>query len=104
MTTKVTPVILCGGGGERLWPLSRKTYPKQFLDLIGKGSLFQQSVTRVCDEISPLVITSNDYRFIVRQQLLEVGIKEAEVILEPETKNTGPAILSSNSKTPCLPC
>lgn len=95
ITTKITPVILCGGSGERLWPLSRKTYPKQFLDLIGKGSLFQQSVTRVSDELSPLVITSNDYRFIVRQQLLEAGIKKAEVILEPETKNTGPAILAA---------
>ena len=95
MTVKITPVILCGGGGERLWPLSRKSYPKQFLNLIGKNSLFQQSVTRMGDEISPLVITADDYRFIARQQLLEVGVKKAEVILEPEIKNTGPAILAA---------
>ena len=93
--SEVTPVILCGGSGERLWPLSRKTYPKQFHELVGDGSLFQQAVTRVCNEISPLVITAEEYRFIARQQLLEVGITEAEVIIEPEAKNTGPAILAA---------
>lgn len=93
--TKVTPVILCGGGGERLWPLSRKSYPKQFLNLIGEGSLFQQAVTRISGEIPPLVITTNDYRFIVSQQLLEVGVCNAEVMIEPESKNTGPAILAA---------
>ena len=92
---KVTPVILCGGGGERLWPLSRKSYPKQFQGLIGEGSFFQQAVTRVNNGISPLVITANDYRFIVRQQLAEVGVTKAEVIIEPEAKNTGPAILTA---------
>ena len=93
--TKVTPVVLCGGSGERLWPMSRKRYPKQFHNLIGKGSLFQQTVTRVAHEASPLVITGVDYRFIVHQQLLEVGIKNAEVIIEPEGKNTGPAIIAA---------
>lgn len=93
--TKVTPVILSGGSGERLWPLSRKRYPKQFHNLIGKGSLFQQAVTRVTQETSPLIITGVDYRFIVHQQLLEVGIDNAEVIIEPEGKNTGPAIIAA---------
>lgn len=93
--SKVTPVMSCGGIGERLWPLSRKTYPKQFQDLIGDGSLFHQAVTRVCNEISPLVITPEVYRFIARQQLLGVGITKAEVIIEPEAKNTGPAILAA---------
>lgn len=90
---KITPVILCGGSGERLWPLSRKNYPKQFLNLVGKGSLFQQAATRLGRINSPLVITSDNYRFIVRQQLFEEGISEAEVVIEPDGKNTGPAIL-----------
>ena len=90
----IFPVILCGGSGERLWPLSRKSYPKQFLDLVGDGSLFQQSATRItCETSNPIIVTNNDYRFIVRQQLQEVGIEEAEVIIEPEGKNTAPAIL-----------
>jgi mannose-1-phosphate guanylyltransferase / mannose-6-phosphate isomerase len=92
---RVMPVILCGGSGERLWPLSRKNYPKQFHSLIGEGSLFQQAITRFGNKTTPLVITVDDYRFIVRQQLLEVGIDKAEVIIEPVGKNTGPAILAA---------
>ena len=90
----IHPVILCGGSGERLWPLSRKSYPKQFLKLIGNGSLFQQSATRInCETSNPIIVTNDDSRFIVRQQLQEVGIEEADVIIEPEGKNTAPAIL-----------
>lgn len=93
--SRIRSVILCGGSGERLWPLSRKGYPKQFLGLIGDGSLFQQAALRLGNEISPLIVTSDDYRFIVRQQLLEAGIDEAEVLIESEGKNTGPAILAA---------
>ncbi len=90
----IFPVILCGGSGERLWPLSRKSYPKQFLELVGDGSLFQQSATRItCEASDPIIVTNDDYRFIVRQQLQEVGIEGADVIIEPEGKNTAPAIL-----------
>ena len=90
----IFPVILCGGSGERLWPLSRKSYPKQFLELVGDGSLFQQSATRItCETSNSIIVTNDDYRFIVRQQLQEVGIEEADVIIEPEGKNTAPAIL-----------
>ncbi|MDB2389793.1 mannose-1-phosphate guanylyltransferase/mannose-6-phosphate isomerase [Alphaproteobacteria bacterium] len=90
----IYPVILCGGSGERLWPLSRKSYPKQFLELVGDGSLFQQSATRItCETSNPVIVTNDDYRFIVRQQLQEVGIEGADVIIEPEGKNTAPAIL-----------
>ena len=90
----IFPVILCGGSGKRLWPLSRKSYPKQFLELAGDGSLFQQSATRItCETSNPIIVTNDDYRFIVRQQLQEVGIEEANVIIEPEGKNTAPAIL-----------
>ncbi len=91
---QITPVILCGGGGERLWPLSRKSYPKQFLNLLGDGSLFQQATTRLRGA-APLVITVDDYRFIVRQQLHEAGVDTAEVIIEPEGRNTAPAILAA---------
>lgn len=97
MKSMVKPVILCGGSGERLWPLSRKSYPKQFLSLIGEGSLFQQAISRVGNDPPPLVITGDDYRFIVSQQLLELGINNAEVIIEPAGKNTGPAILAAAS-------
>ncbi len=90
----IYPVILCGGSGERLWPLSGKSYPKQFLELVGDGSLFQQSATRItCETSNPIIVTNEDYRFIVRQQLQEVGIEQADVITEPEGKNTAPAIL-----------
>ena len=92
---KITPVILCGGSGERLWPLSRKSYPKQFLDLIGDGSLFQQTARRLGNGSTPLVITGDDYRFIARQQLHEAGVGDAEVIIEPEGRNTAPAILAA---------
>ncbi|XDZ70369.1 mannose-1-phosphate guanylyltransferase/mannose-6-phosphate isomerase [Alphaproteobacteria bacterium LSUCC0744] len=95
MKSWIAPVILCGGSGERLWPLSRKSYPKQFLSLIGEGSLFQQAITRLGDKTPPLIITGDDYRFIVRQQLLEIGVKKAEVIIEPVGKNTGPAVLAA---------
>ena len=92
----IFPVILCGGSGERLWPLSRKSHPKQFLELVGDGSLFKQSATRItCEASNPIIVTNNDYRFIVRQQLQEVGIEEADVIIEPEGKNTAPAILAA---------
>jgi len=94
MMPTITPVILCGGSGERLWPLSRKSYPKQFLELIGEGSLFQQAAIRLCGA-TPLVITGDDYRFIARQQLQEAGVDTAEVIIEPGGRNTAPAILAA---------
>ena len=64
----IYPVILCGGTGTRLWPLSRRSMPKQFLNLTGEDSLFQEAILRVSgpDFSAPLVITANDYRFIVR--------------------------------------
>jgi len=92
---QIIPVILCGGSGERLWPLSRKSYPKQFLDLIGEGSLFQQAATRLGHGAAPLVITGDDYRFIARQQSHEAGVGDAKVIIEPEGRNTAPAILAA---------
>lgn len=89
-------VILCGGAGERLWPLSRKSCPKQFLNFVHTQSLFQRAATCLSSEsCNPIVITNEDYRFIVRQQLHEVEVSSADVIIEPQRKNTAPAILAA---------
>lgn len=95
----ITPVILCGGSGTRLWPVSRKSLPKQFVPLIGELSLFQQAIQRCRGShfAAPLILTSADYRFIVAQQLGEIGIVPASILLEPEGKNTAPAILAAAS-------
>ena len=88
-------IVLCGGSGDRLWPLSRNNYPKQFLDLIGSESLFQQAAKRSGLACKPIVLSGENYRFIVRQQLSEIGIEEADVIIEPSGKSTAPAILAA---------
>jgi len=96
---QVTPVILCGGSGTRLWPLSRAGFPKQFLVLSGKTSLFQQAVERVnniaSNDISvgeTFVLTGEEHRFIALEQLREIPSVSAKLILEPEGKNTAPAL------------
>ena len=96
----IYPVILCGGVGTRLWPMSRRSMPKQFLNLTSKDSLFQQAALRVSgpEFEDPLVITANDYRFIAAQQLADVGIKSNGVLLEPSPKNTAPAIIAAAGK------
>ena len=93
----ITPVILCGGSGTRLWPLSRQSYPKQFVPLTGETTLFQQSARRLAgpDFAPPLVLTNADFRFIVTQQLTEAGIDPGAVLIEPEGRNTAPAILAA---------
>ena len=95
----VTPVILCGGSGTRLWPLSRKGFPKQFLVLSGKTSLFQQAVERVngiaSNDISvgeTFVVTGEEHRFIALEQLRKIPSVSAKLLLEPEGKNTAPAL------------
>ncbi|GAA4226718.1 mannose-1-phosphate guanylyltransferase/mannose-1-phosphate guanylyltransferase/mannose-6-phosphate isomerase [Sagittula marina] len=89
----IFPVLLCGGSGTRLWPLSRKSYPKQFTDVIGDDSLFQASAKRFCGEgfAAPLVITGDPFRFIVTEQLDEIGVTPAGILIEPEGRNTAPA-------------
>ncbi|WP_426270869.1 mannose-1-phosphate guanylyltransferase/mannose-6-phosphate isomerase [Dyella kyungheensis] len=89
------PLILSGGSGTRLWPVSRKNLPKQFLSLTGQGTLFQQTVerTRLLPDVgSPIVVASEDHRFLVAEQLLESGIENATIVLEPLARNTAPAI------------
>lgn len=89
------PLILSGGSGTRLWPVSRKNLPKQFLSLTGQGTLFQQTVerTRLLPGVgAPIVVASEDHRFLVAEQLLESGIKGAKIVLEPSARNTAPAI------------
>jgi mannose-1-phosphate guanylyltransferase/mannose-6-phosphate isomerase len=89
------PVILSGGSGTRLWPLSRKNLPKQFLALTGGGTLFQQTVerTRTLTGIgAPIVVCSEEHRFLVAEQLRALQIEGASILLEPIPRNTAPAI------------
>lgn len=98
----ITPVILCGGSGTRLWPLSRQSYPKQFVPLLGAESLFQASARRVSDSVvadldfaPPLLLTHADFRFVVTEQLQAIGIDPGPVLIEPEGRNTAPAVLAA---------
>ena len=95
----VTPVILCGGSGTRLWPLSRAGFPKQFLSLTGNKSLFQQAAERLvalgADDIrvaKPLIVTGEEHRFLASEQLREAGIELGAALLEPVGRNTAPAV------------
>ena len=94
---KIIPVILCGGSGSRLWPLSRESLPKQFWPLIvgSDYSLLQNTYERVRDipDLSnPLIITNEKYRFLVEEQMKEININDPTIILEPQGRNTAPAI------------
>ena len=93
----ITPVILAGGSGTRLWPLSRKEKPKQFLEIFNNYSLFQLTAIRCTDKIfsKPLIIVGEDHRFIVAEQLRKIGIKNPTIILEPQPKNTTAAITAA---------
>ncbi len=90
-------VILCGGSGTRLWPLSRKAYPKQFVDLFGSKSLFASCASMLAGEgfAAPMVVTASDFRFIVTEQLLSEGIDSGPIVIEPSARNTAPAILAA---------
>lgn len=96
---KATPVILCGGSGTRLWPLSRAGFPKQFLCLTGDQSLFQQAAHRLAGLAdadiqvdSPLIVTGEEHRFLATEQLRETGISLKSALLEPVGRNTAPAL------------
>ena len=89
----IIPVILSGGSGTRLWPLSRKTHPKQFIELIGETTLFQEAVLRLPNFTEdPLVICNEEHRFLAAEQLRQINKKSKSIILEPIGRNTAPAI------------
>ena len=95
MTLQFLPVILSGGSGTRLWPMSRKLLPKQFLPLLSQHTLFQETALRVasmpgCE--SPIVVCNDEQRFLAAEQLREIGVEAAPTILEPVGRNTAPAI------------
>lgn len=95
---KIIPVILSGGSGSRLWPLSRKTLPKQLLPLVSKKTMLQETILRLKDCLDierPIIICGHDHRFIVAEQLRDIKIKARLIILEPEGRNTAPAIATA---------
>jgi mannose-1-phosphate guanylyltransferase / mannose-6-phosphate isomerase len=111
----ITPVILCGGSGTRLWPLSRTAFPKQFLVLSGKATLFQQAVERLQSLKNAsvilndtLIVTNEEHRFLVLDQLREMKNVKAHLLLEPIGRNTAPALTlaalqaTDNSEDPIL--
>lgn len=93
----IHPVLLCGGSGTRLWPLSRKSHPKQFVKLISEESLFQSSALRFLGNGfgAPFVVTNSDFRFMVIEQLAAVEIAPREVLIEPSARNTAAAICAA---------
>ncbi len=95
--SRFVPVVLAGGSGTRLWPLSRSEYPKQFLTLGSDASLLQQTVkrARTCGGSTPLVVASEPHRFLVAEQLAAMGEGEATILLEPAARNTAPAIAAA---------
>jgi len=97
----IYPVLLAGGSGTRLWPLSRKSYPKQFSKLIDETTLFQRSAQRLISseiiKFKPhITLTNADFRFIVGEQLQEIGIDPGPILIEPGSKNTAAAILAAS--------
>jgi len=91
--TKILPVIMCGGAGTRVWPESRDTLPKQFIPLVGESSTFQSTMRMLADPAfeRPIVISNVDYRFMVADQLREIGA-QADIVLEPSRRDSGPAV------------
>lgn len=97
----VTPVILAGGVGERLWPSSTRRHPKQFSKIISDKTLFQESVSRfksnkIIDFTNPIVMTHRDYEGVVLEQLKDISVKPSNILIEPEVKNTAAAILAAS--------
>src|SRR3954449_1128611 len=90
----IYPVILSGGSGTRLWPMSRSLYPKQLLALTGERSLLQETALRIADTsafAAPIVVANEEHRFIIAEQLREIGVAAEALILEPLGRNTAPA-------------
>ncbi|MBM3649321.1 MAG: mannose-1-phosphate guanylyltransferase/mannose-6-phosphate isomerase [Alphaproteobacteria bacterium] len=97
MPSIITPVILVGGSGKRLWPLSRESMPKQFVPLLGEQSTFQQTLLRVADRglfARPVIATNDAYRFMAEQQAKDIGV-EIDLVIEPERRDSGPAMAAA---------
>ena len=88
----VIPVILAGGSGSRLWPLSRTQFPKQFLNISGDKSLFQDACSRLSGVLPPIIVTNEEHRFLALQQLRDINLEQADILLEPSGRNTAPAM------------
>ena len=98
MTLKIIPVILSGGSGTRLWPLSRKQYPKQYLPLVGDNTMLQETILRLegLDNLAdPVIVCNVDHRFLVAEQCQQINIKNPTILLEPVGRNSAPAIASA---------
>ena len=94
----IIPVILSGGAGTRLWPLSRELYPKQFLPLVAERSLLQETALRLrglAQAVPPLVVCNEEHRFLVAEQLRQVDAGGGDILLEPAARNTAPAVAAS---------
>ena len=95
---QIYPVILSGGAGTRLWPLSRASLPKQFFPLVSEKTLFQQTVLRNSEDAAfaaPVVVCNEEHRFVIDEQLRQVGVTPRQILVEPVPRNTGPAIATA---------
>ena len=95
---QIIPVILSGGSGTRLWPLSRKQYPKQYLPLVGDDTMLQETILRLSgleNLADPIIICNADHRFLVAEQCQQIDIKNPVILLEPVGRNTAPAIAAA---------
>ena len=97
MATNLRVVLLSGGSGTRLWPLSREAYPKQFLPLVGDDTMLQATWLRVAElaDAAPIVVANEEHRFLSAEQLRQVGVSAPEILLEPVGRNTAPAIAAA---------
>ena len=98
MMSNIIPVILSGGSGTRLWPLSRKQYPKQYLPLVGDNTMLQETILRLngLDNLAdPIIICNSDHRFLVAEQCQQIDINNPTILLEPVGRNTAPAIAAA---------
>ena len=95
---KIYPVILSGGSGTRLWPLSRAALPKQLLALVSDKTMLQETALRLssfAEMMPPLIICGNEHRFMIAEQMRQIGIKPKGILLEPEGRNTAPAVAAA---------
>jgi mannose-1-phosphate guanylyltransferase/mannose-6-phosphate isomerase len=97
VSSHLHPVVLCGGSGTRLWPMSRRLLPKQFLPLVSERSMLQDTVLRLSglETADPILVSNNEHRFLVAEQLREIGVKPGAQILEPVGRNTAPAVAAA---------